>query len=104
MRHAIHSSSGGEGESYLGFRSYLSARNSVLFAARHGRAWQRLLMACAIVLTLPLQYARRAVRGEQAGVRMKVRGWRDALAGRPIPFVELGLRPPTSPPSEKVPG
>jgi len=92
VRHAIHGSSGGEQQSYLGFRSYLSARNSVLFARRHGSFWQQALMASAIVATLPLQYLRRAIRGEQAGVRMKIRGWRDALAGRPIPLGELGLR------------
>jgi hypothetical protein len=100
IHHAIHASSGGEEASFTGFRSYLSARNSVLYARRHGSAWQRARMAAAIVATLPLQWARRAARGEQAGVRMKVRGWRDALAGRPIPFEELGLRRP----GKKAPG
>jgi GT2 family glycosyltransferase len=93
VHHAIHGSSGGESKSYLGFRSYLSARNSVLFARRHGRLWQRTLMAAAIVVTLPFQFVRRALRGELAGLRMKLRGWRDGLAGRPIPLAELGLRP-----------
>ncbi len=93
VHHSIHGSSGGESRSYLGFRSYLSARNSVLFARRHGRLWQQALMAAAILVTLPFQYLRRAMRGELAGLRMKVRGWRDGLAGRPIPFEELGLRP-----------
>ena len=50
-----------------------------------------MLVAC-IVATFPLQLLRRALTGQAAGVWIKWRGWRDALAGRPIPFVELGLR------------
>lgn len=91
VRHAVHGSSGGAAH-YGGFRKYLSARNSVLYALRHGTPVQRLRFAAAIVLTLPFQFVRRLFSGEQAGVRMKLRGWRDALAGRPIPLEELGLR------------
>ena len=92
IRHAVHASSGGEAESYLGFRSYLSARNSVLYARRYGSAWQQLRMAAAILATLPFQVLRRAMRGQSRGVRMKLRGWRDALAGNPLPLEDLGLR------------
>ena len=91
VRHAVHGSSGGAAH-YGGFRKYLSARNSVLYAQRHGSIANRTLMGASILATLPFQYARRLASGEQAGVAMKVRGWRDALAGRPIPFEELGLR------------
>jgi GT2 family glycosyltransferase len=91
VRHAVHGSSGGVAH-YGGFRKYLSARNSVLYARRHGSPLAKGLMAASIVATLPFQYARRALSGEQAGVSIKVRGWRDALAGRPIPFAELGLK------------
>jgi len=90
--HSIHASSGGEAASYMGFRSYLSARNSVLYALRHGTRAQQARMAAAILVTLPFQWVRRRLRGQQAGVRMKLRGWRDGLARRPIPFEELGLR------------
>lgn len=93
--HEVHGSSGGAAH-YGGFRKYLSARNSVLYARRHGRLGERLRLAVWIVLTLPLQFLRRAATGEAAGVWMKVRGWRDGLAGRDIPFEELGLRPPRS--------
>jgi len=90
--HSIHASSGGEEASYMGFRSYLSARNSVLYALRHGSRVEQALMATAILVTLPFQWMRRRIRGQQAGVHMKLRGWRDGLARRPIPFKELGLR------------
>lgn len=89
--HHIHGSSGGASH-YGGFRKYLSARNSILYALRHGTIAQRLLMGLAIVATFPFQLARRALAGEAGGVWIKLRGWRDGLAGRPIPFEELGLR------------
>jgi hypothetical protein len=92
IRHAVHASSGGETLSYTGFRSYLSARNSVLYARRHGSAWQQLRMAVAILATLPFQDLRRGMRGQSRGVWMKLRGWRDALAGNPLPLEDLGLR------------
>lgn len=88
--HAVHGSSGGAGH-YGGFRKYLSARNSVLYAKRYGRPWQKALMTITILATLPLQFARRRLSGEHEGVMMKVRGWRDGVQGRPIPFRDLGL-------------
>jgi GT2 family glycosyltransferase len=91
VRHAIHGSSGGA-EHYGGFRKYLSARNSVLYAKQHARVWQMIVLACAILATLPFQLARRRLSGEQAGIYMKLRGWRDGLLGRPLPLAELGLR------------
>ncbi|MFN2427102.1 MAG: glycosyltransferase family 2 protein [Candidatus Binatia bacterium] len=89
--HHIHGSSGGAAH-YGGFRKYLSARNTILYARRHGNWGQTLFLAMSIVATFPLQLLRRALSGQAAGVWIKQRGWRDALAGRPIPFVELGLR------------
>jgi GT2 family glycosyltransferase len=89
--HHIHGSSGGASH-YGGFRKYLSARNSILYALRHGSVVQRLMLGVSIVVTFPFQLARRALRGEAAGVWIKLRGWRDGLAGRPIPLEELGLR------------
>ena len=77
---------------YSGFKRYLSARNSVLYARRHGSFQQRVLLAAAIVLTLPFQYLRRLATGEQGGVQLKLRGWLDGLTGRPIPFEQLHLR------------
>jgi GT2 family glycosyltransferase len=87
----VHGSSGGASH-YGGFRKYLSARNTVLYALRHGSPAQRLYLALCIIVTFPFQLLRRAASGEAAGVWIKQRGWRDALAGRPIPFEELGLR------------
>jgi GT2 family glycosyltransferase len=91
VEHRVNASSGGEAV-YGGFRKYLSARNSILYARRHGNALQILLMGISILLTLPFQYGKRLLTGEAAGVTMKVRGWRDALGGRPIPLELLGLR------------
>ncbi len=91
IRHSVHGSSGGP-DSYTGFRKYLSARNSVLFARRYGRPWHWVLMAAAIAVTLPFQYLRRSLGGDAAGVHLKLRGWLDGLTGKPIPFSELGLR------------
>ena len=91
--HHIHGSSGGASH-YGGFRKYLSARNSVLYARRHGSALQKLGLAASIVVTFPFQLLRRSLSGEAAGVWIKLDGWRDALAGRPIPLERLGLRGP----------
>lgn len=92
VRHHVHGSSGGASH-YGGFRKYLSARNTVLYARRHGSAANKAMLVACILATFPLQLLRRALTGQAAGVWIKWRGWRDALAGRPIPFVELGLRP-----------
>jgi GT2 family glycosyltransferase len=89
--HAIHGSSGGA-SNYGGFRKYLSARNSILYARRHGRPHQQLAMAFWILATLPFVFLRRAASGETAGVTIKVRGWLDGLRGRPLPLERLGLR------------
>ena len=89
--HRVHGSSGGPAH-YGGFRKYLSARNSVVYARRHGSALEKAMLGASIAATFPFQLVRRAISGEAAGVWIKLRGWRDALAGRPIPFVELGLR------------
>jgi hypothetical protein len=91
IHHGVHGSSGGEA-SYTGFRKYLSARNSVLYARRHGRPRQIALMVACIAATLPFQYLRRRLRGEQEGIRLKLRGWWDGWRRRPVPFEELGLR------------
>jgi GT2 family glycosyltransferase len=85
----------GEGSSgagrYVSRKQYLVSRNAVLFARRHGRLGERIRFALAVVATLPFQYLRRLLRGEQAGVVLKVRGMWDALRGKPIPRAELGL-------------
>ena len=54
--------------------------------------WHWALMVTAIVLTLPFQFLRRAVRGEGGAVGLKLRGWLDGLRDSDIPFSELGLR------------
>ncbi|GBD25140.1 N-acetylglucosaminyl-diphospho-decaprenol L-rhamnosyltransferase [bacterium HR30] len=88
--HKGHGSSGGRG--YVSIRQYLAGRNMVLYVQKHGNVFQRAKFTCFQLGTLPFQYLRRFVTGEQAGVILKVRGMIDALRDRPIPFVELGLR------------
>lgn len=67
---------------------YLSARNTVLFARKHGGVRERLGLTLRILGSLPRSW----LRSDRAVVRLLVRGYLDGLAGRPIPLVELGLR------------
>ena len=88
VSHRGEASSGGR---WVSRKQYFAGRNSVLFVRRHGSVAQQLRFAAAVLATLPFQFVRRLLRGEQAGVVLKVRGMRDALAGRPLPRSDLGL-------------
>jgi len=92
--HKGHQSSGGR--VYVSPRQYLAGRNMVLFVRKHGSLAERAKFAFFVLSTLPLQYLRRLLTGEQRGVVLKVRGMLDALRRRPIPLEELGLRRPRS--------
>jgi GT2 family glycosyltransferase len=78
-------------------RKYFAARNSILFARKHATPWQRAKLAGFLLATLPLQLLRHLPRGTVDEVRLKMRGVRDALTGRPPPLDALGLRFPRSP-------
>ncbi len=91
IHHKVSRSSGGKG--YVTPRQYLASRNMVLFVRKHANVLQKLKFISFQVVALPLQYVVRSFTGEQAGVTLKIRGMRDALAGRPLPLAELGLRP-----------
>lgn len=80
------------GPVYTSPRKYLSARNTVLFARKHGTALQRLLLVASIVVTTPFVFLRRLATGEAGGVILKIRGWLDGLRDREPPFEALGLR------------
>ncbi|MCW5892318.1 MAG: glycosyltransferase family 2 protein [bacterium] len=73
-------------------RKYFAARNSVLFARRHGSPAQRLRLGAFLVATLPFQLAWNALRGRAGETWLKVLGLRDALTGRRPPFERLGLK------------
>lgn len=88
--HKGHGSSGGK--RYVSPRQYLAGRNMVLFVRKHATVGQACKFVAFQLLTLPLQYLRRTLSGEQAGVSFKVRGMIDALRKKPIPFTQLGLR------------
>jgi hypothetical protein len=87
--HRGQASSGGP--VYVSRRQYLTARNMVRFVQAHGSPLRRAQFWGFLCASLPFQYARRALTGEQEGVRLKLRGVRDALLGRPIPRAALGL-------------
>jgi len=73
-------------------RKYLTARNLVLFARKHGDRARRLRVAAALAVSLPLQLLWHLPRGSAGGVWAKIRGVRDALGGRRPPFEALGLK------------
>jgi hypothetical protein len=91
--HKGHRSSGGKG--YVTPRQYLAGRNMVLYVRKHASRLQVVKFVTFQVLTIPLQYVRRLITGEQAGVTSKVRGMLDGWRRRPLPLAELGLRPET---------
>jgi hypothetical protein len=89
--HKGHRSSGGKG--HVTLRQYLAGRNMVFYVRKHATPRQAAKFVFFQLATLPFQYLRRLLTGEQAGVSLKVRGMLDGLRRRPLPLVELGLRP-----------
>ena len=73
-------------------RKYFAARNTILFARKHARPAARVKLACFLAASLPLQLMWHWRRGTAEEVWLKIRGVRDALAGRRPPFEGLGLR------------
>ena len=72
-------------------RKYFAARNSILFARKHGTLAERAKLALALAMGLPLQAAWHLPRGRASDVWLKMRGVRDGLFGRRPPFAALGL-------------
>ncbi len=89
--HKGHRSSGGMG--HVTPRQYLAGRNMILYVRKHATRRQAIKFLAFQLLTLPFQYLRRLLTWEQAGVSLKVRGMLDGLRRRPLPLIELGLRP-----------
>ncbi len=73
-------------------RKYFTARNTILYARKHATRAERAKLGCFLVASLPLQLLWHWPRGRADEVWIKVRGIRDALAGRRPPFEVLGLR------------
>jgi GT2 family glycosyltransferase len=73
-------------------RKYFAARNSILFARRHGTLTQRAKLAAFLAASLPVELLWHLARGDAATVLLKMRGVRDAVTGRPPPLEILGLR------------
>jgi GT2 family glycosyltransferase len=72
-------------------RKYFGARNSVLFAAKHGSWGECATLAAGLLGSLPLQFLWQLPRGGAGDVLLKFAGIRDALTGRRPPFERLGL-------------
>src|SRR4029077_3819338 len=71
---------------------YLSARQPVLFARKHGGPLQWLTLSAAIAASLPLEALRGWMRGNADVTRLLWQGYRDGLLGRALPLRALGLR------------
>jgi GT2 family glycosyltransferase len=71
---------------------YLCARNTILFARKHARLAEWVRLVVTIGGSLPLAYVREGRAGEARRVRHLIRGYRDGLLGRAVPFASLGLR------------
>jgi GT2 family glycosyltransferase len=82
----VHRGEGGRG--IANPARYLSARNTVLFARKHGGPAQWLTLAATIGWSL----LRESVRGDRRVTGLLWRGYRDGLLGRELPLRELGLR------------
>jgi GT2 family glycosyltransferase len=80
------------GAASVRIRKYFAARNAVLFARKHAARRERLTFAAWLAASLPLELAYHAMLGSATDVVWKLRGVRDALAGREPPFARLLLR------------
>lgn len=86
--HRMHASTGG---GYLSPITYLSARNAILFVRKNANWRERLEYAIRLPVNLMKEGVFRYRRGELAGFRLRLRGVRDGLLGRPVPLRDLGL-------------
>lgn len=91
--HAGAASTGGD--EYVGAKRYLMARNAVRFVRQHASGMQKLRFALSLLAWLPAALVFRSLRGETAGLQLKLRGYWDGLLDRPLPLAALDLRPPT---------
>lgn len=89
IHHKGHRSSGGKG--YVTPRQYLAGRNMILYVRKHATRLQVAKFLAFQIVALPLQYVRRWITGEQAGVVWKVHGMLDAYRGRPLSPAKIGL-------------
>ena len=71
---------------------YLSARNTVLFARKHGGPMQWLTLSATIAASLPVEALRGWTRGDTGVARLLWQGYRDGLLGRTLPLRALRLR------------
>jgi len=73
-------------------RKYFAARNTMLFARKHGGPIQWVWLSAWLALSVPLQGLWHWSRGRHGDVGLKLRGIRDGLLERRPPFEALGLR------------
>lgn len=88
-----HSGRGSHGnEASIRVRKYFAARNAILYARKHASFLERAKLACFVGTALPAELVVQALSGRAPEVLLKIRGVRDALAGRQPPLEALGLR------------
>ena len=88
-----HTGRGSDGtEASIRVRKYFAARNAILYARKHASLLERAKLACFVGAALPLELLVHALSGRAPEVLLKIRGVRDALAGRRPPLEALGLR------------
>jgi len=85
--HDAHRTTGG---GYNARRKYMMGVNTVWFLRRHGTPLRWLSFFAFDVLSLPLVWAWRALRGEGGAVLAKARGTLDGLRGRRVTAEVLG--------------
>jgi GT2 family glycosyltransferase len=79
-------------EASIRVRKYFAARNAILYARKHASGWERAKLASFMAVSLPLELLRHLPTGRAGEVLLKMRGVRDAFAGRPPPLEAPGLR------------
>lgn len=73
--HMVSTSTGG----YVPGKTFHSARSTAIFVRRHAKPWQWLTALAFIAASLPVAFVRELIKGNQAAVTAKVRGFADGF-------------------------
>ncbi|MEE8522643.1 MAG: glycosyltransferase family 2 protein [Thermoanaerobaculia bacterium] len=73
--HMVSTSTGG----YVPGKTFHSARSTAIFVRRHANPWQWITALTFIAASLPLAFVRELVKGNQAAVTAKARGFADGF-------------------------
>lgn len=89
--HMVSHTTGG----YKAGKTFQTGRSTAIFVRRHGSRWQKLRFRLLAALAMPFAFLRELVRGNQAAVLDKVRGYREGWRTDlpPVPSIAT-LQPP----------